>query len=116
MKYAVATSEQSRFSPTQVGEFYFLPECNLHVWKGKFATSMSELAEQVNAATEFLASFGSPFVTLRVVEIEKEGDAPCLMNDPSSVVVEQAISDAEQPVQPASSAENLRKKLEAMTS
>lgn len=70
MKYAVSISDQGRFAPTQVGDFCFLPEHNLHVWKGTLATTMRELAEQVNAATASLLEFGSPFTTLRVVEVD----------------------------------------------
>lgn len=71
-KYAVAICDQGRHAPTVVGEFVFLPEHSLHAWKGKIATSMKELSEQVNLATAFLDSWGTPFVTLRIVPIDPE--------------------------------------------
>jgi len=70
MKYAVAINSQGRFAPTIVGEFVYDPEHDLHVWKAKLATTMKELAEQVNEASAFLTNWNTPFVTLRVVEVD----------------------------------------------
>ncbi len=70
MKYAVAISDQGINSPTVVFDFVFKPDVKLHVWKGEFATTPKQLCDQVNEAVAMLDSMGSPFVTLRVVEIE----------------------------------------------
>ncbi len=74
MKYAVAINDQGRSSPTIVLDFVYQQNENVHVWKGKFATNMRELAYQVNEASEHLRNLGmdTAFVTLRVVEIEAE--------------------------------------------
>lgn len=72
MKYAVALSEQSKYGPTVIAGFTFLPECNLHVWKSVYATNAHELCEQMNVAYAALQEYGSPFTTLRVVELEAE--------------------------------------------
>ncbi len=72
MKYAVSLNQGSPSSPTVIGEFIFQQKEALHVWKGKFATSMKELAEQVNEAVEFMPTFADPFLMLRVVEIKGE--------------------------------------------
>ncbi len=72
MKYAVCLNQESRFAPTIIGEFILQQKEGLHVWKGKFATSMKEMADQVNEAVQFMPTFADPFMTLRVVEIEAE--------------------------------------------
>ena len=74
MKFAVAINPQGRYAPTIVGEFIYDPIFDVHVWKGKLATNMKELAEQVNAASAFLTNWNTPFVTLRVVELESQED------------------------------------------
>ncbi len=71
MKYAVAICDQGRFAPTVVADFVYQSKENLHVWKGTFATSMSELCQQVNEALEALKTWADPWLTLRVVEIEE---------------------------------------------
>ena len=70
-KYAVALNRQSKFAPTEVGEFVFVPEYDRHLWKSKTASNMAELAEQVNGAINSVINFGDPFQTLEVVQVEK---------------------------------------------
>jgi hypothetical protein len=84
MKYAVALTEQSIYSPTLVGDFIFQPNEKLHLWKGKFATSASELCQQVNEALDALKNFSDPVLSLalRVVEIEKEEPVYSLPEEP----------------------------------
>ncbi len=72
MKYAVCLNQESRFAPTIIGEFILQQKEGLHVWKGKFATTMKELADQVNEAVQFMPTFADPFMTLRVVEIDPQ--------------------------------------------
>lgn len=84
-KFAIALNDQGRFSPTVIGEFIFQSKENLHVWKGKFATSMKEMAYQVNEAVQFMPTFADQFVTLRVVEIKDEEIYPTEPADPVQV-------------------------------
>jgi hypothetical protein len=74
MKYAVAICDQGRFAPTVVADFVYQSKENLHVWKGTFATSMSELCQQVNEALKALETWADPWLTLRVVEIDEASE------------------------------------------
>jgi hypothetical protein len=71
-RYAVALNDQGRFAPTVVGDFAFVPEAGRHIWNGKVATSMAELAEQVNGAIKSIVNFGDPFKTIEVVPVGKQ--------------------------------------------
>ena len=84
MKYAVCISDQGRFAPTCVGDFSFLPDQNLHVFKGILASSAKELSDQVNAAVASLSAYGSPFTTLRIVEISDVEEVEDVSTDEST--------------------------------
>lgn len=80
-RFAAAINDQGRFAPTSVGDFNFVPEANAHIWKGKFATSAADLAEQVNGAVLSVAAWGNPHVTLHVVEF---GASPEVVDENAS--------------------------------
>lgn len=67
--FAAAINDQGRFAPTCVGDFNFEPDANAHIWKSKIAESARELAECVNGAIASVLVLGSPFITLRIVEV-----------------------------------------------
>lgn len=69
-KYAVALTQQSRFAPTKVGEFLHDPKCDRHIWQGKTASTMAELAEHTNAALQSLIDFRDPFLGIELIKVE----------------------------------------------
>lgn len=76
-KYAAAINEQGRFANTFVGHFTINSELNAHIYKGRIATSMSELAEIVNESLKALVDFADPNLSLRIIpaEIDSEPQA-----------------------------------------
>jgi len=49
----------------------FNPEYERHIFQGKTASTLSELADQVNAAVKSVLEFRDPFIGFEVVEVEK---------------------------------------------
>ncbi len=98
MKYAVSLNQGGPSSPTVIGEFIFQQKEGLHVWKGKFATTMKELSDQINEAVQFMPTFADPFLMLRVVEIEAESVAsttpnPDDLSQPSDEIIVPSRAD-----------------------
>lgn len=74
MRYAVCLNEQGRFSSVNIGDFTKRPEVNdRHVFKGIFAETIDELAEQVNAAVKSVAAYADPFQVVEVVGVKQQG-------------------------------------------
>lgn len=69
-KYAAAINDQGRFANTFVGHFSLNSDLNAHIYKGRIATSMSELAEIVNESLVALVEFADPNLTLRIIPAE----------------------------------------------
>lgn len=76
-KFAVALNDQGRFAQTVVGDFTMVPEAGRHVWQGEIATSMVELAEQVNGAIKSIIDFRDPFKTIEVIAVGEMRSAEC---------------------------------------
>ncbi len=79
-KYAVALQKQGIYAPTKVGDFWFDPTYERHIWFGKTASNMEELAEQVNGAMKSLVAWADPFLSFEAILVETSELVP----EPSS--------------------------------
>lgn len=90
--FAAAINDQGRFAPTCVGDFNFVPEANAHVWKSKIVESAAELVECANGAIASVAVMGSPYITLRFIQVGSPAvEAPVEEDSPTPESVKAAL-------------------------
>jgi len=89
-KFAAALNEQGRFAQVCVGDFTLLPEVGRHIWKGKVAETIEELAEHINGALKSISEFGDPFLTLAVVAVSQGEQREAKAREENSEIILEA--------------------------